>query len=195
VITGHLGVAGVARSLQRDRLSSAAFVALLLASLAPDVLDALYAVARVCNPYGLYSHTVYAAVLQAAVIGGATLLITGSRAAALTFAIVVLLHVAGDYFTGQKLLLPGGELVGLRWYDRPLLDFALELPILIGGWWILRRSGRAPRWAVSVRALALLVLLQSAFDVYGALHTKGIKPSACFERISSLSRTTLASTM
>jgi hypothetical protein len=180
--------------LQRDRLGSAAFVALLLASLAPDLLDLVYAVAGVCNPYGLFSHTVHAVVLQAAVIGGATLLITGSRAAALTFASVVLLHVAGDYFTGQKLLMPGGDFVGLRWYDKPLLDFALELPILIGGWWILRRSGRAPRWAISVRALALLVLLQSVFDVYAAFHTKGIKPTACIERISLLSRTSAGST-
>jgi hypothetical protein len=191
VITGHLGIAGFARSLQRDRPSTAVFVALLLASLAPDCLDVLYALFGVCNPYGLYSHTVHSVVVQAAVIGGAALLVTGSRGLAVTFASVVLLHIVGDYFTGQKLLLPGGELVGLRWYDRPLLDFLLELPILVGGWWMLRRSGQAARWAVSVRTVALMVLLQTAFDIRAALSKQGIKPNACLEQ-STQTRASLA---
>ncbi len=194
MITGHLGVAGAAHSLQRNRFSAGTLVALLFASVAPDILDVLYAIAGVCNPYGLYSHTVHAAVLQAAVIGGAMLLVTGSRTAAITSASVVLLHIVGDYFTGQKLLLPGGGLVGLSWYDRPLLDFLLELPILIGGWWMLRRSGRAPRWAVSARTLGLLVLLQLAFDVHAEMSDRGLKPTACLERITSLDYATQVAT-
>jgi hypothetical protein len=191
VITGHLGIAGIARTLQRDRFSSIALLALVLTSLAPDVLDILYAALGVCNPYGLYSHTLHAVVLQAAVIGGAAFLATGSLTTAACFASVVLLHVAGDFFTGQKLLLPGGEIAGFKWYDRPVRDFFLEIPILVIGWWMLRRSDRAPRWAASSITLGLLLLLQTSFDVYAATSNRGIKPNSCFSRSPAQQRATL----
>jgi len=61
VIVGHLGVAGAAYSVRRD----SSLIWLLGASLAPDVVDALFVVAGSCNPHGLYSHTVPAAALIA----------------------------------------------------------------------------------------------------------------------------------
>jgi hypothetical protein len=160
-------------------MGAAVFAALLLVSLAPDIADALYWAVGFCSPYGLYSHTVHAVVLEAALVGGIVLLVTGSRATALTFAIVVLLHIPADYFTGRKLLIPGGEMVGLRLYDRPLLDWLLETPITVGGWWLLRRSGRAPRWAASIWAILFVVLVQTTLDIIARPGGGGIKPNAC----------------
>ena len=160
-------------------MSSGMFVAFALASLAPDIVDALYAIAGICSPYGLYSHTLHAVVLEAAIIGGIAFLATGSRVTGLTFAVVVLLHVPADYFTGRKLFLPGGEMVGLQWYDRPVYDYLLEVPIVLLGWWLLRRSGRAPRWATSGGMLALVLVVQTAFDLASASMRGGLKPNAC----------------
>lgn len=179
MITGHLGIAGIARSSVREPLKPAWFALLLGASLAPDVADLLYWVAGICSPYGLYSHTLHAVVIQAAVIGGIALLVSGSRSVALLFAVVVLLHMPGDWFTGRKLFAPGGEMMGLRLYERPLWDWALELPILLLGWLMLRRGGKAPAWATSVWSLLLMVLLQTGFDILGASRGGGVKPNAC----------------
>jgi hypothetical protein len=179
VITGHLGVAGAAASASRERISSVLFVALLAASLTPDIVDTLYWVVRFCSPYGLYSHTVHAVVLEAAIVGGAAFLATGSRSVALIFTIVVLLHVPADFFTGRKLVMPGGEMFGLWWYDYPMRDWLLEVPTAVVGWWLLRRSGRGPRWATSVWAVGAVVLLQTTIDVLARPGSSGLKPNAC----------------
>jgi hypothetical protein len=179
VITAHLGVAAAARATVRTPLEPFHFFLLMGASVSPDVLDVLYWAASVCSPYGLYSHTLPAVVLQAAVIGGVALLVSGSRAVALLFAAVVMLHVPGDLVTGQKLLMPGGEMVGLNVYDSALLDWIIEVPILAAGWWILRRSGRGTRWATTIAALVLMVLVQTQFDVLSQIRGRGVKPNAC----------------
>jgi hypothetical protein len=144
-------------------------------SIAPDLLDVAYAIFGICSPYGLYSHTVHAAVLTGAVLGGGAFLATGSRAAALLTAFVVLLHLPFDLVTGHKIFWPGGPLVGLHLYRRPLLDFVVEVPILIAGWWLLRRAGRGPRWATATAMVVALVVGQGAFD----LLERGLKPSSC----------------
>jgi hypothetical protein len=171
VITGHLGVAAAARG----RWPVVPLFWLLGASIAPDLLDVAYAVLGICSPYGLYSHTIPAAALIAVVLGGIAFLSTGSRAAGLLVAGVVLAHLPLDFITGHKIYWPGGPLLGLQWYDRPLLDFLAELPFVLGGWWLLRRTHRGPRWAVVGAAAVGLVLAQATFD----LVQRGLKPSAC----------------
>ena len=171
MITGHLGVAAAARG----RWPVVSLYWLLPAAIAPDLLDVGYALIGVCSPYGLYSHTVPAAALTAAVLGGAAFLATGSRATGLVIAGVVLAHLPLDLVTGHKIYWPGGPLLGLSWYDRPVLDFLVEVPIVAGGWWLLRKSRRGPRWAAMGAAIVALVAGQGAFDL---LHRK-LKPSAC----------------
>jgi hypothetical protein len=171
VITGHLGVAAAARV----RWPVASLLWLLPVAIAPDLLDVGYAVIGICSPYGLYSHTVPAAALTGAVLGGIAFLATGSRAAGLLTVAVVLAHLPLDLVTGHKLYWPGGPLMGLGLYDRPLLDFLVELPVTLGGWWLLRRDRRAPRWATTGAAALALVVVQGTFDV---LH-RSLKPSGC----------------
>ena len=172
MIVGHLGVAAAARSAWR-RVS---LPWLVVASVAPDVVDVTLALAGVCNPYGLFSHTIPAAALLAAVIGGAALLVTGSRGTALASGLMVLLHLPPDLVTGHKIFWPGGEMVGLNVYSRPLLDFLIEAPMLVIGWWLLRRTRGAPRWATSGLVLVALLAGQGTLDV---VSRRGVKPSAC----------------
>lgn len=174
MITGHLGIAGAAHASRRD--SSLPW--LLVAAMAPDIVDALFVVAGSCNPYGLYSHTLPAAALIAAVTGAIAYFATGQRVTGVLAALLVLAHLPPDYVTGRKLFWPGGELYGLRLYERPLADFVLEALIATGGWWLVRSRRWAPRWATGWLALAALLLLQGTLDVMGA-RRGGMKPTAC----------------
>lgn len=172
MIVGHVGVAAATRSVWRR----ASLPWLLVACVAPDVVDVTFAAAGVCNPYGLYSHTIPAASLLAAVIGGAALLVTGSRATAFASALMVLLHLPPDLVTGHKIFWPGGPMVGLYVYQYPLLDFLIEAPILVAGWWLLRRSRSAAPWATSAVALVVLLAGQATLDMAAG---RSVKPSAC----------------
>lgn len=181
MITGHLGVASAVAGAARKRMNALLLVALMVASFAPDLVDASYFVLRICSPYGLYSHSIPAVVLESAVVGALAYLATRSRSITVLFVLVVLLHPATDYFTGRKLLLmPGGEMVGLQWYDKPLQDFALEALILVIGWWMLRRTQQAPRWATSPWLLLVTIALQGTLDLTLVGSSRSLKPTACF---------------
>lgn len=174
MIAGHFGIAGAAYSARRD----SSLLWLLGASMAPDVVDAMFVVARSCNPFGLYSHTLPAVILIAAVTGAIAYVSTDRRATGVLAAILVLAHAPLDYVTGLKLFWPGGELMGLRLYEYPVADFTLESLIVIAGWWLVRSRAPAPRWATAWPALVALLLVQGALDVAGA-HGGGTKPTAC----------------
>ena len=171
MIVGHLGVAaGLVR--WRPRASPGWIVA---ATFAPDVLDVGYAAAGVCSPYGLYSHTLPAALLcGVALAGGAWLL--GRRDTALILPVAVLLHLPPDFVTGHKLLWPGGELHGLRLYDHRLADFLLESALVAAGWLLLRdRVSALARARVAQGALMLV----AAQGVANGVLNMGLKPTAC----------------
>lgn len=171
MIVGHLGVAAaLARWCPR---ASPGWI--VIGSIAPDILDVAYAGAGVCSPYGLYSHTVPALLLCGATLGGAAWL-TGRRATAIALPLAVLLHLPPDYLTGRKLLWPGGELHGLRLYDRRLVDFLIESALLVAGWALIRRCAWIPVWARAARSAVLLVAVQGGMDAFLRM---GMKPTAC----------------
>ena len=171
MIVGHLGVAA-ALVRWRPRTSPAWIV---VASVAPDLLDVGYAVAGVCSPFGLYSHTVPAALLCGAVLAGVVWLL-GHRETAMLLPAAVLLHLPPDYLTGHKLLWPGGELHGLRLYDRRLVDFVIESAVLLAGWAMIRWRVSIPGWARAVQSVLLLVAVQGGMDAFLRM---GLKPTAC----------------
>ena len=175
MITGHLGVAAAAQGFRRGGSS---LVWLLVAAMAPDLVDAAFVAARSCNPYGLYSHTLPAAALIAAVMGAVAFLSTGSRGTGLMAAAVTLVHIPLDFVTGYKLFWPGGDMIGLHLYEYPVADFLVEAALVGAGWWILRTRRGAPRWAVGWPALAAMLVLQGTVDVVGKARN-GLKPSAC----------------
>jgi hypothetical protein len=113
------------------------------------------------------------------VVGGLVLLVTDSLAFAAAFAVVIPLHLAADYFTMNKLLWPGGDLIGLDFYSKPRLDLLVEAPAIVAGWWLLRRSGRGPSWAVTIPAVAVVLSLQIVLDTEVLQPDHPIKPNAC----------------
>ena len=174
MITGHLGIAGAAHASRRD----SSLLWLLGATMAPDVVDALFVVARQCNPHGLYSHTVPAAALIAAVVGALAYYFTDQRATGILSALLVLAHLPPDFITGRKLFWPGAEMMGLRLYDHPIGDFVLEAALVFLGWWLLRSRTWAPQWATRRATLAWLLVIQIVVEAAGAARG-GLKPSAC----------------
>ena len=170
-------------------MSTTLFLSLAAASFAPDLVDAAFFVFRICSPYGLYSHTIPAVAIEAGVVGGLAYLATSSRPITVSFVSVVLLHIAADYFTGRKLLMPGGEMVGLQWYDKPVYDFLLEALLVVAGWLLFRRTGRAPQWARSPWLLLVALGTQATLDLMVVGYGRSLKPTACFHspmaRISS----------
>jgi membrane-bound metal-dependent hydrolase YbcI (DUF457 family) len=176
VITGHLGIAGAVHASRRD----SSLLWLLGAAMAPDIVDALFVVARQCNPHGLYSHTVPAAALVAVIVGALAYYFTGRRATGVLSALLVLAHLPPDFITGRKLFWPGAELMGLRLYDHPIGDFVLEAALVFLGWWLLRSRPWAPRWATGRAALVWLLVIQISVEAVGVA-TGGVKPSACAE--------------
>lgn len=177
MITGHLGVAGALWSRSQAPATTPVFLALIAASVLPDVVDVAYVLAGICSPFGLYSHTLPALALEGAIVGGAAYLLTGSRAITVLLASAVLLHLPADFFTMRKLVMPGGEMMGLQLYERPAIDFILEGPVFAAGWWLMRRSARGPRWAASVPMLVAVIAMQGTFNVVAGGNP--IKPNAC----------------
>jgi membrane-bound metal-dependent hydrolase YbcI (DUF457 family) len=178
VIVGHLGVAFGARAFRRD----APLVWLMAASIAPDLADGCIALARMalrndtsrflCNAFGAWTHSLPASAVLAVLMAGAALAYTHNRAAAAVIGAVVLTHLPLDLVTGLKALWPGGPVAGLFFYRFALWDFLTELPVLLLGWALLRRSG-GPRWATSIATIAGLVLIQAKADLAKVDHPPG----------------------
>jgi glutamate carboxypeptidase len=172
MVSGHVGIAFGARALDRN----APLAWLLAASLAPDVVDYALAAAHVCHPSGLYTHTLPAIGMMACIFGAAAWWQTGNSRSGLVVGLMVIAHIVADYVTGLKLLWANGPIVGLNLYTWPALDFLAELPIIVAGWWMLRRAGGVPRFITSAGMLVTLLIVQAASDV-----TSYRKPNACLE--------------
>jgi hypothetical protein len=176
VIVGHVGIAFGARALRRD----VPLVLLMVAAFLPDVGDGVLRLVAICNPYGTYTHSVPASALLAAATAALALAWSRSRALALVAGGLVLTHLPVDLITGQKALWPGGPVAGLYLYRFPVWDFIIELPVVVLGWWMLRRAGGAPTWAMSVLTLASLLAVQAGADLRNA--RRSLRPPNSCER-------------
>jgi hypothetical protein len=171
MIMGHVGIAYGTRSLdQRPASAAAPLLWLVAASIAPDILDGAFALGHYCNPAGAFSHSLPAAAILAAIFGVASFLHTRSAATAFLVAGLVMLHLPPDYVTGRKALWSGGPVIGLYVYRWSWLDFLVEVPIVVTGWWMLRRTSFTPRVLVSGLALAALLAVQAGFDLEGQVN-------------------------
>jgi hypothetical protein len=160
LIIGHVGVAAAARAMRRD----APITLLLLATFMPDLLDAVYSIAGICSPFGVYSHSLPVIAIIAAAGALVALFVTGNVVTAFVVAGVVVMHLALDLITGEKMLWPQGPIVGLHIYQWPVVEFAIELPVIVLGWTLLRRSAVGPQWASSRAALIVLLTAQGAMN-------------------------------
>lgn len=159
---GHVGAALGAKRLA----PSVALGTLVVAAYLPDWVDATLCLAGRYGNGQMLSHSV-PAVIVLAILAAGTQLRSRDRGAALIVAAVVVSHVLLDYLTGTKPTWPGGPMIGLELYSRPLIEFFLEAAVIVGGWIFYRGtlpSGQG-RWSTSSLMLGLLLLMQAGVDV------------------------------
>jgi hypothetical protein len=112
---------------------SIGLLVLLVASYGPDWVDAGLCVAGLYNPDGVLSHSI-PAVAALALLGFALYGIrTHDWTAAALIAAVLVSHMLLDWITGNKPTWPGGTMIGLRLYERPVVDFFLEGTLIAVG--------------------------------------------------------------
>jgi hypothetical protein len=167
VYLGHVGIALGAKGL-RPRI---VLLALLLATYAPDWVDAGLCVVGAYDPRGMMSHSFLAASLLAALALAAYSLAARSISGGLIVAMVVVSHMALDWLTGLKPTWPGGPTIGLGLYARPALNMVVEVIVLAIGVILYRRSlpNRTNGWFDAAVMLGALVFMQGAVTVLRAL--------------------------
>lgn len=162
----YIGHVGAALAAKRARASIGLF-ALLVATYTPDWVDSALCLAGLYNPERLISHTIPAVVLFALVGFALYGLKTRDWTAALVVAGVILSHVVLDWLTGYKPIWPGGPMIGLSLYDRPVWDFIAEGVVIVIGVLLYGRTlppRRRPWIDISIMLGALLTL-QLGIDI------------------------------
>jgi len=124
-------------------------------------------VAGAYNPEGMLSHSIPAIALFAAL--GFAVYATATRdwRAALVVAAVILSHMFLDWITGYKPTWPGGPMIGLQFYDRPIADFIAEAVVIVIGA-LLYAQTLPPRkrpWIDASAMVGALLLLQLGVDI------------------------------
>lgn len=172
---GHLGFGLGAYSFRK----TVPLWLLLIAAQLPDWLDAGYCIADIDRgPYGLYSHGFTPIAIAAVVTALFTYALIRDAKGALIVALVVASHWGLDYFTGIKPTWPGGPVVGMNLYARPIVDVVMESATILVGWLLYRRtlpkSVRNHGWtyATLFALCALQVLAGAAFALSLGGHTK-----------------------
>ena len=151
----------------------------LVAAQIPDWLDAGYCVADISRgANGMYTHGFIPVGAAAIVFALLAYAITRDVTGTLIVALVVVSHWGLDYFTGTKPTWPGGPVVGMNLYARPMVDFALESATILAGWLLYRRTlpksvrNHAWTYATLLMLCTLQVLAGAAFALSLGGHTK-----------------------
>ena len=160
---GHVGAALGAKRL----VPTASLGALLVASYLPDWADAALCATGSYHDTQIYSHSVPAIAVLAVAAGGIQLTRGRGRKTALVVAALVVSHILLDYLTGTKPTWPGGPMIGLALYSKPVIDFLIEAAVIVFGWLLYRSTlpRTLPRWNDSHVMLGLLILMQLTVDV------------------------------
>lgn len=160
---GHVGAALGAKRLRR----SIGLAVLILATYAPDWVDAGLCLARTSNPFEMLSHSIPAVAFLALVAFTGYGLVTRDWNAAAILAAVVASHMFLDWITGYKPTWPGGPMIGLQLYEHPIADFVAEAIVIAIGALLYARTlpTRKRPWVNVSTMLGALLLLQLAIDV------------------------------
>jgi membrane-bound metal-dependent hydrolase YbcI (DUF457 family) len=160
---GHVGVALAAKRV-RPRIG---LLALLVSTYVPDWVDGGLCVAGVYSADGVLSHSIPAVLVFALV--GFTLYALKTRdwAGAAVVAAVIVSHMLLDWITGYKSTWPGGPMIGLRLYERPILDFIVEGFVIVIGAVVYGRTlpPRKRPWIDVAIMLGALLVIQLGIDV------------------------------
>jgi hypothetical protein len=184
VYIGHVGAALAAKRVRR----SIGLLVLLVATYTPDWVDTGLCAIRRYNDQQLLSHSIPAVLLFAGIGFALYAALTRDLRGALVIGAVVVSHMVLDWITGYKPTWPGGPMIGLRLYDHPMADFAVEgLVIAIGAALYARtlperdrmepgtqpRTRPSDRWSDAAIMFGALVCLQLAVD-FGHLVMKNL---------------------
>ncbi len=170
---GHIGVALGAHGIRR----TIPVWFLIVASQLPDWADAGFCLANVRPPVpGILSHSIPAVTVLAIAAAIACAIALRDRAGMLLVAAVVVSHALGDYLTGLKPTFPGGPMIGLRLYHRPVIDFVIEASVIVAGWLLYRRSLEPERRHSQpvYTLLGMLLLFQVGADLVLSI-TQGLR--------------------
>jgi len=162
----YIGHVGAALAAKRVRASIGLF-ALLVATYVPDWVDGGLCLAGVHNPEGMLSHSIPAAILFALAGFAVYALSTRDLSAALIVAGVIVSHVLLDWITGYKPTWPGGPMIGLQLYGRPVADFVVEGLVIVVGAVLYGRTlpPRRQPWIDVTIMLGALLVLQLGIDI------------------------------
>ena len=160
---GHVGAALAAKRLR----VSVGLVVLLVATYVPDWIDTSLCLTGGFDPVEMLSHSIPAVFLFAAVGFALYALITRDRTGGALIAAVILSHMFLDWITGYKPTWPGGPMIGLQLYSRPIADFIAEGIVITVGALVYSRSlpQRRRPWLDLSIMLGALLALQLTIDV------------------------------
>ena len=150
---------------------------LVIGSQLPDWADAGFCLAGIRpSTQGILSHSLPAIAILAVAAALAYSVAYRDPAGMIIVAAVVVTHAVGDYFTGVKPTWQGGPMIGLQLYKRPLIDFVIEAAVILGGWWIYRRSLPESRRSAEpvFTLLGALIVIQIGADIFISF-AKGIR--------------------
>ena len=159
---GHVGAAFAAKRFRR----SIGLALLVVATYAPDGVDAGLCLAGKFNPIEMLSHSIPAVVFLALVALVGYGIVTRDWKGGAILAAVVVSHMLLDWITGHKPTWPGGPMIGLELYEHPISDFVAEAVVIATGGVLYARtlSPRKPRWVNVSVMLGGLLLIQLAID-------------------------------
>ena len=160
---GHVGAALAAKRFRQ----SIGLAVLVVATYAPDWVDAGLCLAGKSNPVEMLSHSIPAVALLALVALAGYGIATQDWRGGTVLAAVVVSHMLLDWITGNKPTWAGGPMIGLQLYAHPIADFFAEaLVIVIGGMLYARtRAARKRPWVDVWMMLGALILIQLAIDI------------------------------
>lgn len=166
---GHIGVALGAKGMR----STIPLWVLLIATQLPDWVDSAVCATGISSspPSGMLSHSLPAIAVLAAALSFLWYASARDAPGAGLVALIVISHTIADYATGLKPTWPGGPLIGLQLYQRPMIDFIVEAIVIVAGWSIYRRSLEPDRRksGPAVLLLTSLLFLQLAASASFAL--------------------------
>src|SRR3954467_3306952 len=160
---GHVGAALAAKRVR----ATIGLLPLLLAAYTPDWVDTATCLAGRFDSREMFSHSIPAVLLLALIGCAVYALLTRDWRGGLVIGAVIVSHMLLDWITGQKPTWPGGPLIGLGLYDRPVADFIAEAVTIVVGVAMYRRTlpPRLRPWRDAAIMLTVLLAMQLTIDV------------------------------
>ena len=152
MLIGHMGLAFIGKRIR----PAEPLLWLAIAAFLPDLLRFGLLFIVESSRADVASHSIPSMLVLATVSALALRLRCGLWKPALVAALLTLSHYGADVLTGCKPTWPGGPYVGLGLYHRPLLDLAVEIPLVALGWRWMR--AQLPSWSALARGWVMVSL-------------------------------------